>query len=427
MTFDLVVVGAGLAGLTAGVRGAEQGLRVLVLARGVGATHLASAAVDVLGYAPERVESPERALPRFLAAHPDHPYARVGIAALAESLEWFRGRTEELGYQGGLRENLFLPSAVGAAKPSAVVPAAMAAGDLRPGGRFVFCGLRGLKDFYPAHLADNLARASLPGGGGIEARAVAVSPPLPPDERDLGPLGFARAFERREFRDAVVRELAPQLERGERVGFPAVLGVAAGEAVRGELEERLGTAVFEVPTLPPSVPGIRLFQKLVRRLRDAGGRLVVGGAVVGTETSGGRVEAVAVEAAARPARYLGHSFVLATGGFASGGLEMDSTGAVRETVFGVPVAGVPPRGEPRFAPRYLDPQPVSGAGLVVDEHLRPLDGEGAPAYENLHAAGATIAGAVPWREASGNGISVATGYAAAAAVVAEAPVLEAAS
>ena len=32
-------------------------------------------------------------------------------------------------------------------------------------------------------------------------------------------------------------------------------------------------------------------------------------------------------------------------------------------------------------------------------------------------SGATLAGAVPWREASGNGLSLASGYAAASAIL----------
>jgi len=46
---------------------------------------------------------------------------------------------------------------------------------------------------------------------------------------------------------------------------------------------------------------------------------------------------------------------------------------------------------------------------------------GEPVYENLHAAGATLAGAVPWREGSGNGLSLASGYAAASAILEAAP------
>jgi glycerol-3-phosphate dehydrogenase subunit B len=96
---------------------------------------------------------------------------------------------------------------------------------------------------------------------------------------------------------------------------------------------------------------------------------------------------------------------------------MDSSGAVRETVFGLPVAGVPEPGEARFASGYLDPQPVARTGVSVDARLRPSDHQGAAVYENLHATGAILAGATPWKEKSGDGISLATGYAAATHIV----------
>jgi len=47
------------------------------------------------------------------------------------------------------------------------------------------------------------------------------------------------------------------------------------------------------------------------------------------------------------------------------------------------------------------------AGVAVDHGLRP-DG-----LENVLVAGATLAGAQPWREKSGDGISLATGHRAA--------------
>ena len=56
MSADAVVIGAGLAGLTAAIRLAEGGLRTVLVAKGVGATHLAPSSIDVLGYAPERIE-----------------------------------------------------------------------------------------------------------------------------------------------------------------------------------------------------------------------------------------------------------------------------------------------------------------------------------------------------------------------------------
>jgi glycerol-3-phosphate dehydrogenase subunit B len=416
MTYDVVVIGAGLAGLTAALRLAEQGLRVLVVAKGVGGTHLAPATIDVLGYVDRPVESPSRALPEFLAAHPGHPYGRLSVELIRSSLEWFRARLGDLGYQGRLEENFVLPTAVGVAKPTALVPQTMAAGDLRGGGRFVFVGLRGLKDFYPAYLADNLVRAALPGGASVSARAVELAPPLG-DEGDVGTAGFARRFEQPGFRDTVVHELERRLVPGEIVGFPAVLGLRHAREVWQELETRLRRPVFEVPTLPPSVGGIRLFESMTGALGREGARVVVGSTVSGAEHGGRRLEGVVAQTAGRPRTYRAHSFVLASGGFASGGLQLDSYGRVRETAFDLALVGVPAPDALRFEPGYFDEHPIARAGLAVDEELRPVDAEGKPAFENLHAAGASLAGAAPWREASGNGLSLATGYAAASAIL----------
>ena len=123
----------GTAGLVAGTRLAQSGARVCVLAKGVGSTHLAPATVDVLGYTPARVSSPATALEKFIAAHPDHPYALLGVDAVAEAVRWF-GSTVESGplpgyrYVGDVDHNLLLPTAVGALRPSALVPETMAAG-----------------------------------------------------------------------------------------------------------------------------------------------------------------------------------------------------------------------------------------------------------------------------------------------------------
>jgi glycerol-3-phosphate dehydrogenase subunit B len=416
MTYDVVVVGAGLAGLTAALRLAEEGQSVMLVARGVGATHLSPATIDVLGYAPERVASPARALPDFVASRRDHPYARVGVETVGASVEWLRRRVAgSIAYVGGLDDNMLLPTPAGVAKPSALVPETAAAGDLRGGGAFVFVGLRGLKDFYPHFLAANLARAELPAGVSVAARAVEIAPPLG-GERDVSALGFARRFERHGFRHAVVHELKPLVGSGERIGFPGVLGLEHADGIRRELEDRLGGPVFEVPTLPPSVQGIRLYQALVGALRAAGGRILVGEAVMLAEVRGGAVTAVGTLGGPRPVFLRGRSFVLASGGWASGGLELDSFGNVRETVFQLPVAGVPAAGEPRFARGYFDHHPLSAAGVAADDMLRPVDEQGEPVYENVHVAGATLAGAVPWREGSGNGISLATGFAAADAI-----------
>jgi glycerol-3-phosphate dehydrogenase subunit B len=404
---DVVVIGVGLAGLTAALRLAESGARVLVLAKGVGATHLSPGTIDVLGYAPERVDDPREALGRL---GDGHPYGLVGADAVEASIEWLKARVaggslSPYAYQGGLDENLLLPTALGVPRPSAVVPETMAGGDLRRGDPLFVVGFRGLKDFHPALLAEMLRHT------GREARSAELD--LVPEGRaDVNSLGYARAFDEPPFRAEVTAQLLGRLRADERVGFPAVLGIADPHGAWSDLERRLARPVFEVPTLPPSVPGMRLFAILREALRRAGGRVILNAAVTGSEREGGRVSALRVRVGLREERRGCDWVVLATGGFASGGLELDSRWTARETALGLPVAGVPAPGEERFAPGYLDDHPIARAGVAVGSDLRP---EG---HENVLVAGATLAGAEPWREKSGDGISLATGHRAAELVLA---------
>jgi glycerol-3-phosphate dehydrogenase subunit B len=163
--------------------------------------------------------------------------------------------------------------------------------------------------------------------------------------------------------------------------------------------------VFEVPTLPPSVPGMRVAKALRDRLRRAGGRVLLNNVVVDAERSGGRVTSLRVRVGLREVAQRVDWVVLATGGFASGGVELDSRWQAREVALGLPVVGVPD-GE-RFTPSYFDDHPMARAGVAVGRDLRP---EG---LENVLVVGATLAGAQPWKEKSGDGISLATGYRAA--------------
>jgi len=406
---DVIVAGAGLAGLTAAVRLAEGGAGVLVLAKGVGSTHLSPCTIDVLGYAPDRVERPGEALGRLDGSH---PYAAVGRDGVAAALDWFRGvMAETYPYVGVLDENLLLPTAVGALKPTAAVPETMAAGDLRGGGEVCVVGFRALKDFHAPLLADNLARA------GIAARAVELD--LVPEGRaDVNPLGFARAFDDGAFRAEVASQVVSRLGAEERVAFPAVLGIADARAAWSELRDRLARPVFEVPTLPPSVPGMRVAAVLRERLRRAGGRVILNAVVGGDERRDGRVTALHARTGLRDVTHGCDWVLLATGGFASGGIELDSHWRAHEVALGLPVAGVP-EGE-RFRPEYFAEQPMARAGVAVDGSLRP---EG---HENVLVAGATLAGAQPWKEKSGDGISLATGHRAAEVILGSAVPSEAA-
>ena len=128
---DVIVLGAGMAGLVAAVRLAEAGLRVTTVAKGYGSLRLSPATIDILGYRPDRVDSPAQALPGFAAAHPEHPYALISPAMLAEAVQWLKEHVDTYAYVGDPGANMLLPTALGVPRPSAVVPETMAGGDVR--------------------------------------------------------------------------------------------------------------------------------------------------------------------------------------------------------------------------------------------------------------------------------------------------------
>ncbi|MHB8330717.1 MAG: anaerobic glycerol-3-phosphate dehydrogenase subunit GlpB [Candidatus Dormibacteria bacterium] len=403
------------AGMIAGIRLAQEGLDVLVLASGQGGIPLSPGVIDVLGYAPQRVVSPGAELGSFLGQYPEHPYSLVSLAELAHALDWFKEIAAPLAYSGSLESNQLMPTALGVLRPTALVPETMKAGNLARGGDVLIVGLSGYRDFYPSLVAENLNAAALPGGGTLEARAVEVG--LAGDQRDLRPQLLARRLEMRSVRASLGRAIRAELAHETVVGVPAVLGLEHSHEVWSDLEDLVGRPVFEIPTLPPSQPGLRLMEVLARALRRFGGRLQVGTTVTGVRAAAGRVESVVVAQASRQVALGAGQFVLASGGIGTGGVVIEPGGLVRESVFGLPLVGVPDDGQARFVDQYFSAQPLDRVGLRVDSQLRPLGPEGTPVYANLRAVGAALGGAAPWREKSGDGISLGTGFRAAAAIL----------
>jgi glycerol-3-phosphate dehydrogenase subunit B len=407
---DAIVIGAGSAGLVAGARLAQAGARVCVVAKGVGSTHLAPGTIDVAGYAPGLIDSAAEGIAALSAQRSDHPYALIGAGVVGEALDWFgataaHGPLPGYGYVGGLERNLLLPTALGALKPSALVPRTFTAGGSRPRGRVAIVGTPVLRDFHPKLCAENL------GAAGIEASAVSVEVEL--DRADANPLGLARRFDDPAWRGAFAARLAPLVRGCEQVGLPAVLGLTDPAGVHAELEARLGRRVFEIPTLPPSVPGMRLYEILHHALRSAGGKLVIGAGIVGHRREGERLVSVDAATAGSQTTYEADAFVLASGGVHSGAITLDSHWRAHEQVLGLPLAGLPAAGEARFVASYFDEQPIARTGVAVDPDLR------ASGASNVVVAGASLPGAVSWREGSGEGIALASGFRAAQVVAGE--------
>jgi glycerol-3-phosphate dehydrogenase subunit B len=400
MRAEVVVVGAGPAGLATATRLAEAGRQVRVLARGNGFTHWGPGAVDVLARAGgQPVERPLDAIPGLPG---EHPYRLVGVDAVRDGLDWFARFAAAAGLEhaGTAAANRTQVTALGTLRRTCLLPLP-AAGE--PGGRVAVVGMAGFRDFPPALCARGLAAA----GVRVHASGVAELPSWN-HQRNFTAVDLAAAIDDDGFRAPLAGGIARAAAGAEVAVVPAVLGLRRAHEPWADLERRTGLRLVEAALPPPSVPGLRLFAAWRARLQALRVGWQFGFPAIGVERDGDRVTAVRSEGAARVIVTRCEELVLATGGVAGHGIEAHRDGTLAETVAGLPLAGFADRAA-YAAPRFLDDHPIGAAGVTVDAELRPLHRSGgAPVYANVRCAGSLLAAHDPTAEGSREGVALAT-------------------
>lgn len=398
---DVVVIGAGVSGIAAALRLREQGLSVTLATFGTGGLPLSTGCLDVLGYVDgARVERP---LDQLSALGEGHPYATIGTEAVKAGVEAFVSWCGPELLSTPDWTNHSVPTALGVLRPTCVVQPSMTAGDLTPGSKALVVGIDRFKDFHADLVAGNLAKVL----GSENVRHVEVSYTARTGEADPSGLAIANSLDIPANRTELAKAVSAHVQPGEVVVIPAVLG-NHDHATHARFSEQIGAPLVEVPCLPPSVPGIRLNDHLVTKIKKDRIRWILGSHVTAGAIVDGRLRSVTLASTGSPKELVANHFVLATGGFESGGLEMDSYGTVRETVLDMPVWKP---SEPLVHGDYLGrEQPLFRCGLRTDDHMRPVDEAGHLVADNLYATGGLLAGAMRWSEHSGEGIALGSAW-----------------
>lgn len=415
MKYDVIVMGAGLSGLMAAKEAVESGLNTLILGKGMGMMNTLPGAIDLLGYYPgdnTRVqEEVHPGLRKLIHDQPDHPYARVGINDIERALGSFSTlfNPESYYYTGAPGRNTVLPTGVGSVRPSYLVPSTMIAGKKIFNEPTLLVGFHGFGNFYPAYAVRNLESLRVRAGhvrvrdGEIEVADIG-------GRRTFTASSLAVQFGEEGFRERVAGRIKTIVDGEKLIGFPAVLGLENAERVRLDMEARIGSQVFELPILPPSIPGMRLFEIFQKKLRAKGARMIVGFEVVSAIRKNGSCKGLALKTPSGERIHEADSFVLATGGLFGGGLRAQHDRIV-EPIFNLPVAQ--PEGRKAWFRDELlgrGSHPISKAGVRTNSRLNPVDEKGRVVLENLFAVGSILGDHDPTREKSGTGVAIATGY-----------------
>ncbi|MUV89602.1 glycerol-3-phosphate dehydrogenase subunit GlpB [Halapricum sp. CBA1109] len=407
---ELLVVGGGLAGLTTAVTAAREGVDVRLVSYKQSTLRNASGLVDVLGYTPDGegpLTDPFAAIPEL---PDDHPYRTVGVDGVRSAMDVFDEVTD---YRGGHTDtNALLPTHGGTVKPTARYPPGAAAGVASDDRDVLLVGLQSMTDFDAPHVAAHLEAAGVP----FDVSGVTIQ--FPGDlQADAKVTRYAKLLETDPAtRDGFVERIEANRSGQQRIGLPAVLGDDDHDRVRTHLESELGAAVFEVPSGPPSLPGLRLEDALFSALDSAGGSFETGNPVVDYEGDD-RIDHVLVEKSGTEVPYSADQYVLATGGLVGKGIDSDREG-VYEPIFDCHVDHAEDRYE-WFDGDVFGDHPFARYGVDTDDRLRVLDADGDPQFDNLRAAGGVLGGYDYAAEKSGSGVSIATGYHAATAATEE--------
>ena len=182
--------------------------------------------------------------------------------------------------------------------------------------------------------------------------------------------------------------------------------------VMADLRNKFGIPVFEIPTLPPSIAGLRLKNAFEQILPSLGVRTLYQKRLIRFKAKHNGHFSFSLVDNQNEAVIEAQAAILATGRFIGQGLTADRK-RIREALFDLPVSQPEDRTH-WHRESLLDPagHNINNAGLEVDDNFQPLTTNGRPAYKNLYAAGSILAHADWIRMKCGSGLAIATAHAA---------------
>jgi glycerol-3-phosphate dehydrogenase subunit B len=411
--YDLAIIGTGMAGMAAAVFAANRGLSTAIVGS-LGESWFTAGLIDLMAVHPmaegKTWHDPWAAIEAVKKDIPNHPYARLPEEDINIALQEFDAFLDKAGLpycsHEGLNSNLI--TAFGAIKTTHGVPRTMWPGvtALSRKAPCLIVDLQGLKGFSARLLVERL-QSEWPG-----LKALSIPSLYGEKAHEINPVPLANDLEIAEYRQKLAELIKPHAADVEFIGLPAVLGIHQAELVVQELGELLGKPVFEIPTMPPSIPGMRLKEAFLHHLPSKGVQCLFQKHVLKAAPTKDGKFILDIGRTEHESTIKANSVLLATGRFLGGGLQSDHT-TVTEPIFNLPVFQ-PENRERWHGDRFFEHggHAINQAGLETDDKLRPLNANGQPAYENLFAAGIILAHQDWARMKCGSGLSIATAYGA---------------
>ena len=409
---DLAVIGVGMAGSASALFASNRGISTVQ----VGLTSeiiFTSGLIDLMGVHPisegKTWENPWEAINALVKDIPNHPFARMNKDNINKALEEFIAFLNDAGlsYSRHKNRNAKMIMPVGTVKHTCFVPQTMWNGVLALEKKCpcLIMDIRGLRGFSARQITETL-KASWPA-----LRYAHISFPNTDHLEEVYTEPVAGSLSLSENRKALAQIVKPHVKDAHMVGFPAIFGIRDSVQIYRDLQETIGVPIFEIPTMPPSITGLRIKETFESQLSKKGVRLLVQKKVLKVHRN---KFGFVLDIVGPDTEYTlkAKGIILASGRFLGRGLHADRK-KIRESLFDLPVFQVGKR-KKWHSQNFLDPEGnlINIAGLEIDNMFRPLDIAGKPAFKTLFAAGSILAHQDWMRMKCGSGLAIASAYAA---------------
>ena len=367
MRFDTVIIGGGLAGLTAGISLQEAGQKVAIVSAGQNAMHFFSGNFEDAGPVRERISA---------------LFAAAGV------------RTNALDGVQLMPMGKFQPVSL-TLEDVTVFPEEHIA------EKALIVNFTGFHDFYCTFLAETLEKA------GTACRIRFVRLPemehLRTSPSEMRSVNIARVMD--EYWEKAVSDIRILLGDEDLIILPQVFGLKDA-SVLDKIRTALPARVAFVGTMPPSVPGIRTQMLLKRRFEVLGGTFLMGDEVTSAALHEGVVSSITTRNL-DTARLFADHFILASGGYFSKGLVATPT-QVYEPLFGLDI-DYPEERKDWYDADFFAEQPFMDFGVKTDASLHAVkDGE---PMKNLFCIGSVLGGTRKEDYGTAAGLAIRTAFA----------------
>jgi len=335
--YDICIIGAGLAGLTATLFAANRGLACGQVGS-TGEINFSSGFLDLLGVHPVSEKhawnDPWAGIDALVRNIPDHPYARLSMEDIKTAFEELLSFLKEAGlsYNRKMNYNSEVLTSMGTIKPTYCVPHTMWQGveALEKKPPCLLMDIRGLKGFSARQIAAALQH------DWPDLQTAHISFPGMDHLNEVYTEHMANALILSENRQKFAQAVRPHIKEAQIIGMPAILGLYRTHEVVSDLEKLMGVPVFEIPTIPPSVPGLRLKEAFEKGLRTKGVQYLSQNRILEVRHKADEYFELDIGRTTAEHTIQARGVILASGRFIGGGLHADRK-RIHETIFDLPV------------------------------------------------------------------------------------------